>query len=244
MIYYFGAYLQQFFGPARLLQSYTVLITLALYTGFIASMRLLPRFYARLPHDRGREFTLNAEASKGKPTGAGIVFISVFIVIAFLCTPLTILQGGTLMLTWIMMLTGFLDDKSLASWGEYRKALLDFIVSFAEALLLFYCTKSASIDGRVYFWLPFVTHPVSVNVAVYVIVCTVMLWASINTTNCTDGVDGLSGTLVLIALITMGTIFYFVLGHVNIAERRKLGGHKFCARRLSYGIPLAQRVSE
>ena len=118
MIYYLGAYLQQFFGPARLLQSYTVLITLALYTGFIASMRLLPRFYARLPHDRGREFTLSAEVSKGKPTGAGIVFISVFIVIAFLCTPLTILQGGTLILTWIMMLTGFLDDKSLASWGD------------------------------------------------------------------------------------------------------------------------------
>ena len=70
MIYYFGAYLQHFFGPARLLQSYTVLITLALYTGFIASMRLLPRFYERLPHDRGREFTLTAEASKGKPTGA------------------------------------------------------------------------------------------------------------------------------------------------------------------------------
>ena len=218
MIYYLGAYLQQFFGPARLLQSYTVLITLALYTGFIASMRLLPRFYPRLPHDRGREFTLSAEVSKGKPTGAGIVFISVFIVIAFLCTPLTILQGGTLMLTWIMMLTGFFDDKSTASWGEYRKALLDFIVSLAEALLLFYCLKSVSPDGHVYFWLPFVTHPVAVNVAVYVIVCTVMLWASINTTNCTDGVDGLSGTLVLIALITMGTIFYFVLGHVDIAE--------------------------
>ena len=115
MIYYLGAYLQQFFGPARLLQSYTVLITLALYTGFIASMRLLPRFYARLPHDRGREFTLSAEVSKGKPTGAGIVFISVFIVIAFLCTPLTILQGGTLMLTWLMMLTGFFDDTSTAS---------------------------------------------------------------------------------------------------------------------------------
>ena len=43
------------------------------------------------------------------------------------------------------------------------------------------------------------------------------MWASINTTNCTDGVDGLSGTLVLIALITLGIVFYFILGHKDIA---------------------------
>ena len=40
---------------------------------------------------------------------------------------------------------------------------------------------------------------------------------SINTTNCTDGVDGLSSTLVLIGLITMGIIFYFILGHKEIS---------------------------
>ena len=44
-----------------------------------------------------------------------------------------------------------------------------------------------------------------------------MLWASINTTNCTDGVDGLSSTLVLLALLTLGILFYFVLGHKDIA---------------------------
>ncbi|MBE6344746.1 MAG: phospho-N-acetylmuramoyl-pentapeptide-transferase, partial [Spirochaetaceae bacterium] len=46
----------------------------------------------------------------------------------------------------------------------------------------------------------------------------IMLWLSINTTNCTDGVDGLSSTLVLIALITMGCIFYFILGHKEISS--------------------------
>ena len=45
-----------------------------------------------------------------------------------------------------------------------------------------------------------------------------MIWASINTTNCTDGVDGLSSTLVLIGLITLGAIFYFILGHTDIAK--------------------------
>ena len=44
-----------------------------------------------------------------------------------------------------------------------------------------------------------------------------MLWASINTTNCTDGVDGLSSSLVLIALLTLGMLLYFILGHKDIA---------------------------
>ena len=63
----------EFFGPARLLRSYAVLITLALYAGFVITYFFLPKFYKYLPSDRGREFTLNAEAAKGKPTGSGVV---------------------------------------------------------------------------------------------------------------------------------------------------------------------------
>ena len=51
----------------------------------------------------------------------------------------------------------------------------------------------------------------------YVIIGTIIMWATINTTNCTDGVDGLSSMLILIALITMGCLFYFVLGHKEVA---------------------------
>ena len=83
MLFYLGGYLQQFFGPARLLQSYTVLITLALYSGFALIYFILPKFYDFLPHDRGREFTLTAEAAKGKPTGAGSIFITVFVLDEF-----------------------------------------------------------------------------------------------------------------------------------------------------------------
>ena len=215
MIFYLGSYLQRFFGPARLLQSYTVLIALALYTGFFLTRRLLPAFYSMLPHDRGREFTLTAEAAKGKPTGAGAVFITIYVLLCAVFVPIGKLQAGILILTWLTMLTGFLDDRSVTSWGEYRKGALDLILSLAAAVLLYYGTKAA--DGNSYFWFPFVTHPVNVHPAVYILIGTVLLWASINTTNCTDGVDGLSGTLVLLALLTMGIIFYFILGHKDIA---------------------------
>ena len=75
MIYYLGQLLQTYWGPARLLTSYAVLITLALYLGFFLAYKLIPKFYNVLPHDRGREFTLkeNAEAAKGKPTNSEFI---------------------------------------------------------------------------------------------------------------------------------------------------------------------------
>lgn len=218
MLYYLGDFLQQYWGPARLLQSYAVLIILALYSGFFLMYKFLPCFYNILPHDRGREFTLTAEAAKGKPTGAGVVFISTFVILCIVFVPMSWMQAGIVLLTWLTMLTGFLDDKSISSWGEYLKGALDLIISISASVFLYYVAKKQSADGNVYFWLPFVSHLITIHPVVYVIIGTVLLWASINTTNCTDGVDGLSGTLVLIALITMGIIFYFILGHVDISK--------------------------
>ena len=212
-------YLQQFWGPARLLTSYAVLISVALYTGYFSAYKLIPKFYNRLPHDRGREFTIkeNAEAAKGKPTGAGVVFITLFVIISLLVVPLTWTRALIIALTWLTMLTGYLDDRSTKSWGEYLKGALDLIISVGASLILYYGLKNASADGVVKFWIPFVSHEIAVHPVVYVIICSIMLWASINSTNCTDGVDGLSSTLVTIALLTLGIIFYFILGHVDIA---------------------------
>jgi len=74
MFFYLSGLLSSLFGPMRLLQSYLVLISVAFYIGFFLTVFILPRFYARLPKDRGREFTISPEAAKGKPTGGGVVF--------------------------------------------------------------------------------------------------------------------------------------------------------------------------
>lgn len=205
------------FGPARLLQSYAVLIGLSLYTGFFVTVMLLPKCYKFLPSDRGREFTLTAEAAKGKPTGAGVVFITLFVILSFLFAPFDEIHIIILVLTWITMLTGFLDDRSVVSWGEYKKGALDLIISVTTSFVLWYFISKDSPDGIIRFWFPFISKPVAIAPWVYIIISTILLWASINTTNCTDGVDGLSSTLVLIGLITMGIIFYFILGHKDIS---------------------------
>lgn len=217
MLYYLASLLMQSFGPARLLQSYAVLIGLALFLGFGITVFLLPKFYNWLPHDRGREFTPTAEAAKGKPTGSGFVFITFFSLICLLVVPMDILQICMLVLTWLTMLTGFLDDCSKSGWGEYLKGALDLALCLTASIILCIFLSRTSTDGNLHFWLPFISETVVVAPWIYICVSTVMLWLSINTTNCTDGVDGLSGTLVLIALITMGVIFYFILGHKEIS---------------------------
>lgn len=214
MLYYLAASLQKAFGPFRLLQSYAVLIIMALYAGFFFTVFLLPRAYRFLPKDRGREFTINAEAALGKPTGAGSVFVSIFALISFFFAPLSPAAIATIALTWLTMLTGFLDDRAIHAWGEYLKGGLDLVISFGASLAVFYLY----FHGEVHWWLPFVSGEFSVHPALYLGVSSMVIWVSINTTNCTDGVDGLSGTLVLLALSTLGIIFYFVLGHAKIAE--------------------------
>ena len=66
MLFYLGEYLKEFFGPARLFQSYTVLIAIALYLGFFLSRKLIPKFYNKLPHDRGREFAIKETSDAAK----------------------------------------------------------------------------------------------------------------------------------------------------------------------------------
>ena len=217
MLYYIGSLIINSFGPARLLQSYTVLIGLSLFVGFSLCYFILPKCFKFLPSDRGREFTLTAEAAKGKPTGGGIVFISIFVVTVLLFVPVDLLQVSILILTWLTMLTGFLDDRSITSWGEYLKGALDLVICVAASFVLYYLNQRV-VDGQgIQFWLPFISTPVTIAPWLFIAISTVLLWMSINTTNCTDGVDGLSGTLVLIGLITMGAIFYFILGHKEIS---------------------------
>ena len=217
MLYYIGSLFVNSFGPARLLQSYTILIGLSLFVGFALTYFILPKCFRFLPSDRGREFTLTAEAAKGKPTGGGVVFITIFVLTVVIFVPLDLLQLSILILTWLTMLTGFLDDRSITSWGEYLKGALDLVICVAASFVLYFLNEKVTNGQPIQFWLPFVTKPVTIAPWLFITISTVLLWMSINTTNCTDGVDGLSSTLVLIGLITMGIIFYFILGHKEIS---------------------------
>jgi phospho-N-acetylmuramoyl-pentapeptide-transferase len=60
--------------------------------------------------------------------------------------------------------------------------------------------------------------PILVDSWAYGIGAALLLWLSINSTNCSDGVDGLSGSLLALAFLGLGGVLYGVVGHVETAR--------------------------
>ncbi len=157
---------------------------------FVITAILIGTLKKKLPADQGRQYAVNGALSKGKARGCGIIFISIYVVLALLFVPIlptarweTIIY---LVLTFAACLEGFLDDASKIPWGELKKGLIDLLIC-AGAAFTFYMYNGSTVRLALFdvsFELPAV---------VFVILATFLLWASINVVNCTDGVDGLCG---------------------------------------------------
>lgn len=169
---------------------------IGLLAAFAGTCFFLTKLSAYLPKDGGREFAHDGKLSAGKPRGAGIIFILVFTVAALLFAPLSREMIIYLILVAAEMLTGYMDDASEHPWGEYKKGLLDLIV--AVVLAITFLNYNSSTIELVPFGISVVIPPV-----VFGILTVILVWASINVTNCADGVDGLSGTLAMITLMTI-----------------------------------------
>jgi phospho-N-acetylmuramoyl-pentapeptide-transferase len=210
MLYWLGSVLDGLWGPFRLLSSHLLLIASGLVSGFVLSLVLLPRLSRFLPRDRGREFAHDGEAARGKPTGAGVFFITIFFVLSLLVVPISFERVAILLLTMLVMASGYLDDRSHRPWHEYLKGAVDLGVALLASLVLI-------AGGVEEIWLPFTKATFQPAPIVSILVSTIVIWISINTTNCSDGVDGLSSTLVLLALLSLGAFLYFVVGHGQIS---------------------------
>ena len=211
MLFYLGEVLQQYWGPFRLLQSHLFLLGLGTLLSWALSWRLLPILSVHLPRDRGRAFAVQSEHAVGKPTGAGFIFILIFLFVSLLVTPLSwqvVLILGCVILS---MLFGYLDDRSQLAWSEYKKGALDLLLAVVGASIICGFQDFA-------IWLPFTKTVFMVPPILFIPLAALLIWVTINTTNCTDGVDGLSGTLSALALISLGATLYFVVGHHIISE--------------------------
>ncbi len=164
----------------------------------------------RLPKDQGRKYAVNGDVAKGKPRGAGLIF-SISCVIMFLVfVPFRWEYAIYCVLFLLEMLSGYLDDRSAASWSELKKGLLDLAVCLAAAgtYLLFNESHSLALFGWTLMlpkWL-------------FLIVATFVLWVSINFTNCTDGVDGLLGTVSIVSLATFAALFLMIGNSLDLAQ--------------------------
>lgn len=179
----------------------TILTSIAILFAGLVTFWALKTFAHKLPKDGGREFAFDGKVSAGRPRGAGLVFILTFVVFGAVATlPIAVENIIYILLVFGAMITGFLDDCAATPWGEYKKGILDLLLAVVTGWS-YYNFNGSTID------IPFVAHAVTLNPVLFIILATVLVWVSINVTNCTDGVDGLSGSL---AIVTLGGMYFLV----------------------------------
>ena len=148
-----------------------------------------------LPKDHGREFAHQGALSAGKPRGAGIIFIFSFVFVGLIFGHMTWENFFYLVFIVAEMFSGYFDDAAAVSWGRLKKGLLDLGVAVGVTVVYMVCNGSSIL-------LPLSGHLVNIPGAVFFLFSVLLIFVSINVVNCTDGVDGLSGTLSIISLST------------------------------------------
>lgn len=167
------------------------------FIGTVAGLKIFGKY---LPLDGGRDFAVDGKKSQGKPRGAGLIFILVFALTGCIFMPIDKEVLVYIILVVAAMFTGYLDDAAKTPWGEYKKGLLDLLLAVLVALN--YLTYNEPVVEFMLFG-----TAVTIPAVVFAILVVILVWASINVTNCADGVDGLSGTLTMITLLTIYGIF-------------------------------------
>ena len=165
---------------------------------------LLALFKDKLPKDQGREFAFNGKLSAGKVRGAGIIFVCAFILVSFflILLPANFASLANLeyyfylILIFLGMLSGYLDDSAETPWGEYKKGIIDLVISALTAVNFVYFNPD--ILSISFFGMSLNIHPI-----IFAVIGTVLVWMLINATNCSDGIDGFCGSLTIVSLISI-----------------------------------------
>lgn len=174
----------------------TLVLLVPMLCSFLIAFFSLKFFKRILPKDQGRAFAVNGALSEGKPRGAGIIFVTSFTLCTALFYPLDIENIIYLMLVYAAMLSGYFDDAAETPWGNLKKGFIDLVISLGIAFTYYFYNGS---QVKLYITNSTFTIPAPL----FIILAGVLVWTAINVTNCTDGVDGLCGSLVMAVLLPL-----------------------------------------
>ena len=176
---------------------------LAFLLAFVLTALLTSLFRGRLPQDHGRAYAVDGALSKGKARGAGLIFVLCIVLVSLAFMPFHLETVIYMILLIASMLSGYLDDASDTAWNEYKKGLIDFVIAAVAGITYLNFNGCGVQFLSWYFVLPY---------PVYLLLIIILIWASINVVNCTDGVDGLSASL---AVVSMGTFAALYADHLD-----------------------------
>jgi len=147
----------------------------------------------RLPSDGGRAFAVDGASAKGKPTSAGVIFISCMFVGVGLFSHVTWQYALLYACAMAAMICGYLDDKN--PWSATKKGLTDVIIAVASGTLASFLFP-LEIDVFL------LKATIEIPRPLYIFLASVLVWVSINFANASDGVDGLCGNLTMVSTVT------------------------------------------
>lgn len=174
----------------------TLVLLVPMLCSFLIAFFSLKFFKRILPKDQGRAFAVNGALSEGKPRGAGIIFVTSFTLCTALFYPLDIENIIYLVLVYAAMLSGYFDDAAETPWGNLKKGLIDLVISLGIAFTYYFYNGS---QVKLYI----ADSTFTIPAPLFIILAGVLVWTAINVTNCTDGVDGLCGSLVMTVLLPL-----------------------------------------
>ena len=150
-------------------------------------------FRDKLPHDHGRAFAVNGELSKGKARGSGLIFVLCIALVTLAVVPFRVEYLIYTILLIASMFSGYFDDAAETAWNEYKKGIIDFVIAVVAGVT-YLNFNSTSVS--------FLSWNFTIPYPLYLVLIVILIWASLNVVNCTDGVDGLSASL---AVVSIGT---------------------------------------
>jgi phospho-N-acetylmuramoyl-pentapeptide-transferase len=211
-------YIYQIFD-INLLSYISVRAGFAFFMAFCLTMLILPKYLAWAISKKANQpinkYVPIHESKQHTPTMGGAVFIIATLIASLLSADLGnwhIIGGLLTMITFALI--GFKDDLGKILSGDNLEGLtargkfgLQIAASILVALLLIYVA-----DFPTELYVPFVKKPLFDMGAWSILFWTVVLVATSNAVNLTDGLDGLATVPTVIALGTLGIIVY-LSGH-------------------------------
>lgn len=216
-------WLYEFWG-INIFQYITVRAGVSFFVSFLLCVYLMPKFIKFAKKHKANQpiYNLapqNHQSKSDTPTMGGGVFLLSGIISTILCVRLDnefilIALFGVI----CFGLIGARDDISKiagknnhAGLKPKTKLSLQFLFSLALGILLFYFTKLPTD-----FYIPFYKYPLFDLQIFSIFFWTLVLVASSNAVNLTDGLDGLATVPSIFSLITLG-IFAYVSGHAGFS---------------------------
>jgi phospho-N-acetylmuramoyl-pentapeptide-transferase len=153
---------------------------------------------------------VGAADSVGKPVGVGIIMTLIFVVTVALFSPVDAHIYFCIGAVVLASCVGYIDDRN-GGLSELVLGLTDLLVALFVCVVLLW-------GHDIKMWLPFTPLALDIPFWLALLIYAPVVWLCINAINCSDGVDGVSGTLSAVTICALGFILYMVVGDAANAK--------------------------